>query len=87
MPGSWSHHTCVGTRRRRLRQSPSSPLESRPDKNDRSRVQLKLEQRADDEGSRNGARVYFADECVGSVKKPVLSYLLSVQTALKRFER
>ena len=31
--------------------------------NDRS-VQLKLEQRADDEGSRNGARVYFADECV-----------------------
>ena len=30
---------------------------------DRS-VQLKLEQRADNEGSRNGARVYFADECV-----------------------
>ena len=30
---------------------------------DRS-VQLKLEQRADDDGSRNGARVYFADECV-----------------------
>ena len=45
-----------------LRQSPScrSP---RIEPTDRS-VQLKLEQRADNEGSRNGARVYFADECV-----------------------